>query len=656
MMNIRRFAITFTLFFGILFTSSLPQTAATENFDLSLNAEKTYHPISEYIYGQFIEHLGRCIYGGIWAEMLQDRKFYYPITDEFDPYRTVEDRGYFQGGKYQILDSSPWRVVGGVGIVEMRSANSFVGKHTPEISLSGGRASGIEQGDLAVENRKSYTGRVILSGEAEAAPIEVQLIWGDGADGRETFTVSELDNQYRTFPFVFTAKATTSDARLRIVGKGEGTFRIGTVSLMPADNVEGFRPDTLKLMKELDSPVYRWPGGNFVSDYNWKDGVGERDLRPPRKNPAWTGIEPNDVGIHEFIRLCELLDSEPFIAVNTGLGSVELAAGQVEYCNGSTETAMGAWRANNGHPNPFHVKWWAIGNEMYGDWQLGHMPLKDYVKKHNRVVEAIRKVDPNAKMIAVGSVGEWSRTMMQVCAGHMDLISEHLYWKNKEDLVEHVRQPVEGIRRVAEAHRQYRKELDSLQGKDIQIALDEWNYWYGRYIYGELGVQYHLQDALGIAAGLHEMFRNSDMYFMANYAQTVNVIGAIKTSKTDAVMETTGLILKMYRKHYGQIPIEIEGVPEPCDAVAAWTQDRKAITVAVVNPTETARTFNLNVDGADLFNQGDMWFITGNDRMVHNEPNEPMNVEIQHQKVSEINQGVSISPLSVSLIKVNVSE
>jgi len=167
-------------------------------------------------------------------------------------------------------------------------------------------------------------------------------------------------------------------------------------------------------------------------------------------------------------------------------------------------------------------------------------------------------------------------------------------------------------------------------------------------------VRYRLQDALGIAAGFHEMFRNSDLYFMANYAQTVNVIGAIKTSKTDAVLATTGLTLKLYRHHFGDIPIQIEGVPEPCDAVAAWTRDRKAITLAVVNPTDSSHSFNLNVQGTNISNQGERWWITSADRMDYNEPNQPMNVQIQHGMIDQVDQGISISPLSVTLLKVHV--
>ena len=143
----------------------------------------------------------------------------------------------------------------------------------------------------------------------------------------------------------------------------------------------------------------------------------------------------------------------------------------------------------------------------------------------------------------------------------MELLSEHTYWQNKPDVPAHVEQAVAAIRKIADAHRAYRRELPSLKGKDIRIALDEWNYWYGPNEYGELGTRYFLQDGLGAAAALHEMFRNSDLFFMANYAQTVNVIGAIKTTPTAAEMETTGLVLQLYRAALRRHPGRGRGRP-----------------------------------------------------------------------------------------------
>lgn len=632
-----------------LFLLILPCFAAT----VTVNATKTREPISKYIYGQFIEHLGRCIYGGLWSEMLEDRKFFYPVTGEAPAWEMVKpgDSSYEGAGyPYELLVRSPWIVVGPKTAVRMVTVDAYVGEHTPEIALpGGGKPAGLQQERLALAAGKEYVGRVVLSGAAGAGPVEVSLVWGGGATMRQTVVIDRISGQYAKFPLRFRAGANTDNGRLEIVAKGTGAFRIGTVSLMPADNIYGWRVDTVAALKELNSPVYRWPGGNFVSGYNWKDGIGDPDKRPPRKNPAWKGIEHNDVGIHEFMALMCEIHSEPYVAVNTGLADENAAAEELQYINGAASTPLGRLRAQNGHPESYGVKLFAVGNEMYGDWQLGHMPLSEYVKKHNRVVDAMRKVDANIEPVGVGAVGKWSEEMLKQCANHMNFLSEHIYWQNKDDLAQHVAQVPEQIRKVATAHRDYRRQIGSLAGKNIRIALDEWNYWYGPNDFGELGTRYFLQDGLGIAAGLHEFFRNSDIFFMANYAQTVNVIGAVKTSPRAAALETTGLVLKLYRERFGVTPVEVTGAPAPLDITASWTADKSALTVGIVNPADKPQSITLAVQGAQLTGEGMQWVITGPDRMAHNDPGRPRVVDIRQEQVHSGAGELQVPPLSVAV-------
>ena len=592
---------------------------------------RTSAPISKYIYGQFIEHLGRCIYQGIWAEMLEDRKFFYPVGDK----------------------ESAWKITGEARNVRMNPMVPYVGVHAPEIRLKGnGEAGGIYQDNLAVIQGKNYVGRVVLAADPGALPIEVTLAWGPGAGDRQTIAIPELGSAYRTVPFSFKAGGSSEDARLEIASKGSEAFRVGTVSIMPADNIEGFRPEVLKILKELDSPVYRWPGGNFVSGYDWKDGLGDPDKRPPRKNPAWLGIEHNDVGIHEFLNLCRLLGADAYIAVNSGQGSEIQAADEVEYVNSSAETPMGKLRAQNGHHEPWGVKFWSIGNEMYGSWQLGHMPLEDYTKKHNRFAKAMRAKDPSIKLVAVGSVGNWSEGMLASCADSMDYMSEHFYCQELPGLMSHVNQIPRAVRRIAEAHRAYRTSIPALKGKDIRVALDEWNFWYGPHVFGQLGTRYFLKDGLGIAAGLHEYFRQSDIIFMANYAQTVNVIGAIKTTKTAAEFETTGQALKLYRAYYGTIPVKVGGAPEPVDVAAAWKDGKKVLTVAVVNPTKSAQSLALSIKGTSLPRSARLFLITGPDPQSYNEPGKEPVVKIAETASAPFGPRLVLPPMSVSMYEI----
>ena len=637
----------------ILLLFGLFQLLQAQNSTINININKTSEPISPYIYGQFIEHLGRCIYGGIWAEMLEDRKFFYPVTGEA-PAWTMFKPGLSswegEGHPYELLVCSPWMIIGDKQNVTMKADNPFVGEHTPRITLKGdGTPAGLFQDRLALVEGRCYTGRIVLASTPEAGPVQVSLVWGGGASDRETVIIKKVASTFTTFPLQFRTNSSTDNGRIEIVASGTGHFLIGTVSIMPENNILGWRADVVALLKELNSPVYRWPGGNFVSGYNWKDGIGDRDRRPPRKNPAWKGIEHNDVGIQEFLELCREINAEAFIAVNTGLGDIESAVGEIEYVNGSPDTPMGKLRAKNGHRNPYDVKWWAIGNEMYGDWQLGHMPLEEYVQKHNQVVEAMRKVDPGMQAIAVGAVGSWSKQMLTTCSDHMSLISEHLYCQDKEDVVEHAGQIAEKIREIAKVHRTYRKSIPNLAEKNIQIAQDEWNYWYGANEYGEIGTRYFLRDGLGVAEGLHEFFRNSDLFFMANYAQTVNVIGAIKTTKTEAEFETTGLVMKLYRERFGTITVQLAGEFAPLDISAALSEDSNTLTVAVVNPSDQSRSLALKLDEGQFSGCGTRWTITGPSHWSHNAPGKVRQVDIVQTSVTAFSNDIILAPLSISL-------
>jgi alpha-N-arabinofuranosidase len=637
------------------------RNANAEGVSVSIDASKKAAEINPFIYGQFIEHLGRCIYGGIWAEMLEDRKFYFPITADYDPYKSLEDT------RFPVVGASPWQIIGQADDVVMQTDASFVGDHTPRIAAG----AGIRQRDLALINGKLYEGYIWLKSPVkQSASVDIRLIWGDPAGQRQTHTLSGVTDEYQRFAFSFTAGADTQSAVLEIVAR-EGPVLVGTVSLMPGDNIRGMRADTLVVLKELNAPIYRWPGGNFVSGYDWRDGIGPRDRRPPRKNPAWTGVEHNDFGLDDFIAFCREVDAEPMIAVNTGFGDAYSAAQEVEYCNSSAKSLAGGWRSQNGNPEPYDIKYWCVGNEMFGEWQLGFMQLSHYIQKHNRVAKKMRQIDPSIKLVGVGDLGRinrrydpnqkrgWSEGMLRGSGDAMDYISEHFYrgrkpWDPEDpDLLEHVSLLRDSIREKAEGHRQLQAKLGLLPERMIPIAMDEWNYWHGKYVYGELGCVYDLADALGVAAGLHEYFRNSDIIHMAHYAQTVNVIGCIKTTKTDAAFATTGLPLALYRRHFGSVPVATQ-FAQPLDVAAALTKDGKRLTIGIVNPTQETVEVRLEMKGATLAGEGRGWQITGDSPTACNEPGVKPRVTIQDVDVEMPLDKVQVAPLAIKLISVAV--
>lgn len=619
------------------------RTAEEQTLSVTIDTGKQREPISKYIYGQFIEHQGRCIYGGIWAEMLKDRKFYYPVNY------------YFPWGEEK--HKSPWKAIGFDTVVVMSSENSFVGDHTPRIDVYGEKPRGITQGELGLQRGRAYEGRIVLAGSGSVT-VEVHLIWGPDPNKRQTTTL-EVTNEYTTYPLQFTAGGDTDYGRIEITGKGEGAFYIGCVSLMPADNVYGMRADTIQLLKELNATVYRWPGGIFVNDYNWRQAVGNRDRRPPRENRAYwsVDIESNDFGLDEFMQFCEVLQAEPYIVVSsTGENDAKMAAAEVEYLNGSLDTPMGELRASNGHPAPYNVKFFGIGNEMWG-----FMPLNNYIEQHNRIAEAMRGVDPFITLIAVGGFemegvegNSWSEGMLEYCGEFMDLISEHMYGGSSPHIAEHAQSIAQGIRHIISIHRELHQRLPSLAGKHIGIALDEWNYFWGdrKEIYGEAGPRYFFKDALGMAAGLHEMFRSTDLIFMAN-THPVNVHGQIKTTKTNAAFEATGLVLKLYRNHFGSIPVSVTGTTEQVDVVAALS-DHGTLTIAVVNPTQSHYNLAIDLKNAYLTGTGTLWIITHSDPMSYNEPGSPPRITIEQQQLSGISNILDIPPLSIIIYELPI--
>jgi alpha-L-arabinofuranosidase len=645
---------------AVLLLAMSTAAAFAAPMELRLDIARTNAPISPYIYGQFVEHLGRCIYGGIWAELLEDRKFYFPVTATYAPYKDLTNSAF------PVVGASPWEIIGPSSGVTMVKEDAFVGSHSPRVNTG----AGLRQRDLGLVANKSYEGYLWAKPIAGSAELEVALAWGEGDANRPSTRLKFSGGKYSKKTFAFKSKAGTDHGVLEIrVLKGE--VLLGPPSLMPADHVRGMRPDAVALLKQLNGSVYRWPGGNFASGYDWRDGIGDRDRRPPRKNPAWTGVEHNDFGTDEFLTFCREISTEPMIAVNTGFGDAYSAAQWVEYCNASAKTIGGGWRAQNGHSAPYGVKFWCVGNEMFGPWQLGFMQMEHYTLKHNQVAESMWKVDPTIKLTAVGDLETinkehdpnqaksgktCSRIMLEECADHMNLLSEHFYrgrvpWTKEErtNFLGHVAMMKDSIRLKAEGHRKLQGTLTNLQGRLIPIAMDEWNYWHRDYAFGELGCVYELQDGLGVAAGLHEYFRQSDLIQMAHYAQTVNVIGAIKTTKTAAEMETTGLVLQMYRAHYGQIPLRLEQDFAPCDFAAALTNDRKLLTIAVMNPTESEIELTPLVSGATPAGSVTRWHITGPSPTAHNTPGQPRMVDIQRTDRLPVSSPLRVPALSATV-------
>ena len=357
------------------------------------------------------------------------------------------------------------------------------------------------------------------------------------------------------------------------------------------------------------------------------------------------------------------------IAVNTGFGDPYSAGQWVEYCNGITATTAGAWRARNGHAKPYGVQYWCVGNEMFGPWQLGFMQLSQYRIKHNLVAAAMWKVDPSIgsppSATSTRSTPTTTRSRPERhllveghapnCADSMNFISEHFYegrtpWATggRDDLLTHVTKLKMAIRHKARGHRALQASLPNLKGRIVPIAMDEWNYWHREYVYGELGCVYDQADALGVAEGLHEYFRQSDIIQMAFYAQTVNVIGAIKTTRTAAELETTGLVLQLYRAHFGQIPLRL-----PATLTRSMSRQRSpptAVRSRLPSSTRPPRPWKCrSTRRASRRGPATRWLLAAADEQAHNTPGQPSQVDLTRPEGLDASRPLSVPALGVAL-------
>ncbi|MBN1972340.1 MAG: hypothetical protein JW787_01780 [Sedimentisphaerales bacterium] len=611
---------------SIIFTSA---GAAEKQISAVINAGKTGEPISNKIYGQFLEHIGGIVTSNLWAEMLNDRKFYNVIQPQQTggSRRGMGARGGMGGGRFG--GGASWTIIGPNDCVTMDKVNPYVGDHTPLVMLNGAEKRGISQAGLSVTKGKSYTGRVVLAGDSRAK-VTVSLAWGEEAGNRQNTAIRRIGPNYYTIQLKFTARADSTNARLEITGTGTGSFHIGAVSLMPADNIYGFKPEPVETLKSLRSGVYRFPGGNFVSAHEWRYAIGNPDKRPPVWDPVWSSIQQNDVGTDEFLTLCRLLEVEPYITVNAGYGDAWSAAEYVEYCNGDETTPMGSRRAINGHSEPYNVKLWGIGNEMFGIWQNGVMPQKQYWIKHNLFAKAMKKVDPNITILCSGAMpdhmtgsellkmytgrvypeylGKWDWTggLLKNCLDNIDMISEHYYaYSNQifdfnegdrvrvqnQPQIEWARQCAMYVRAKYEHYQKYLELIPEFKANPRPVSISEWAY---------TGAQTDSQNAvLAYSWAIQEMFRHPDVFKMATYTFATSLLNADGTG-----LNASRKMFKFYRDHFSSIPVEVSGdSPQPkqeyhpgegiypkvnpgsdtypLDVVAVFSDDKKTLTIAV---------------------------------------------------------------------------
>ena len=320
-------------------------------------------------------------------------------------------------------------------------------------------------------------------------------------------------------------------------------------------DANGFRKDVADEVRQMGVPIIRYPGGNFVSGYNWLDGIGPKQDRPRVLDKAWNATNTNQVGTNEFMAWCKMVGTEPLMGLNLGTGTAEQAADLVEYCNIEKGTKWSDLRRKHGYQQPYKVQRWCLGNEMDGPWQIGHMTATEYGLKAQDAARQMHAVDPSLKFIACGSSGpgmptylEWDREVLEQCYEYVDALSLHRYIGNTQE--ETGKDSSKFLAMNLSMEKQIAETLavcDLVQGhkrspKKLWLSFDEWNVWYrarsGDAVNGHgqeaphlLEEVYNLEDALLVGGFLNTLMRNADRVKLACLAQLINVIAPIMTNE-----------------------------------------------------------------------------------------------------------------------------
>ncbi len=381
----------------------------------------------------------------------------------------------------------------------------------------------------------------------------------------------------------------------------------------PLSGKDGFRKDVLQKVKDLKTPLLRFPGGTVIKIYHWQDGVGEKGKRPKRKNLIWGGINDNHFGTAEFIDYCRQIGAEPFLVVNMATGNPEEASNWVEYCNGTEDTFYANLRRSHGYEKPFNVKYWGIGNEESAAPDAGKdQNIDKYIEDSWQFIKLMKLQDPTLKITLDGNPSDlnWGRKLMTEMNPVCDFLSVHFYAMPPDTTYSGLLQSIENFNQNFDSLREVLKNVPEKalnfspwyrfppRQQAVKLAVDEWGIWdansgKGRGTY-QLEYTYNWSHALATAKFLNIFHRNSDIIGLATWAQTVNVLAPIMTGKEGSFCQTVYTPLQTFRKYTlpNNLPVEVispimEGNLKLADATATISDDRKTVVISLLNLSET---------------------------------------------------------------------
>jgi len=571
----------------------MPDT--TQDPVLQLDPRQPGAVISPLLFGHNLEHTRRAMWQGLSAQLLLNRKFAGPVSVRSAEGKPAGVRGELSPDGL----CAGWQRLGAAAVrYEHEASDGYAGKESQKLVLPEGAQGGLAQGGLPLKGGAAYEFRAYVLSEVEVkASVRFTDASGQTEHARHTATLQSED--WEELSFRFTLPQTDQAARLEISFEGPATLWVGAVSLLPVDHFHGLRRDVLECLREISVPMLRWPGGNFVLDYRWKEGLLPVDQRPPiavglaDTQPFTHNSDAHEIGIDEFIAVCRFLGAEPFITANCGpkeLTTAQEAADWIEYCNGGPGTKWGAERAKRGHAAPYRVKYWSIGNEVWGVHMLdAHCEAQEYARRVAEYAPVMKKADPSIILTAVGLPAPvWDGIVSAEAGQHFDYLSGHYYLKYDEKLSDNYRTlalaPSTKVRTVLENCRAV-VDKNSPAGKSIPTAYDEWNVWHDWFVAPHAnpwnigpGDGAHVAGVLSLLCRDFVRLNIS----IAAYFQPVNE-GAVAVEPFSTQLTSVGQAHKMFRAHHGQRQAGLTGLSEYVDGCASMSSDGAKLCVTLVS-------------------------------------------------------------------------
>ncbi|SET93516.1 alpha-N-arabinofuranosidase [Draconibacterium orientale] len=674
----------------LMFCFALMQDVVAQ-VQITVGVNKKDKPISRNLFGLFTEHLGRNVYGGAWAQVVENPEFvpasYWPVRD----YGNMMEQKLQQSQETFKLTNLVNDSRNGFAAYWASSDNLHgrllkEGIHDFQQIETGDEVGYIQSGVFLPLHRTEGYELTLRARSNNQTKVTLQILdLDENVLGETNFELNSAWETNKKTIKVRTSEHQKGDAYLlRLLVEPGTVTEFARILCFPDDHIDGWEPELVALLKNMKLPLLRFPGGNFVSGYHWMDGVGPIDERPVLPNPAWHGMEWNHVGTDEWINLCRLVGATPMICVNAGNGTAEEAANWVRYCNDPANTSMGKLRAENGHKEPFNVKIWEVGNELCGEWQIGFTDGDDYARRYAMFAPQLLKADSSISLVANGLIQvlekselisrgvdpEWNYKLMEHNGNLVRSVSVHSLVGRA---VDENADPVEAWKDLVAFIENYPDFLHNLVVEPMEqanvkpkVAITELMDWPQPRSVGNVT---SISGALWYSGIINTCIRSNGLVELVTRSALMNHGGGLRKDRGIIYSQPVYWSHFMYSSQNGTIPLDVK-TDSPVfastgkyvinkenistvDASALLDETGNSASIFICNrDAETAQKVELTIEGFNPKKEAALMMIESNDLALRNSWENPETIAPVFDKITVKGNTVKYTIPPLALVRI----